>query len=209
MRKSIRQFFQTNLYEMSFYVEILISIILVTALLVLTGRLGLEVVHILNQQTSIEDYIQGFLNQAMSIAIGVELIKMLTKHTTSTVVEVLLFAIARQIVVNHGSALDSLLSVMALVALLAARKYLLSNFDDVTTMIVRGSHKIGLVNILAKVKLKGNKQESLRDFMMRHLAKEDKIAVLGETIVLQNIALRIDSMRDDKITRVEIIKLIS
>lgn len=202
----MRKFLQTNIYEFSFYIEILISFILGIALMVLTARLAVDMTGVFSSHQSIEEYVQGFLNQAMSIAIGVELIKMLTKHTTSTIVEVLLFAIARQIVVNHGSAVDSLLSVLALVALLAARKYLLIHFDDVSSMVVRGSQKVKLVNILAKVDLPGKEKELLRDFMVRYLEEEDKTVAIGATIYLQDIALRIDNMMADKITRVEIIK---
>ena len=82
----MRKFLQTLLYELSFYVEILVSIILVLVLLLLTGRLVLEVSSIYTSSASIEDYLQSFINQAMSIAIGVELIKMLSKHTSGTII---------------------------------------------------------------------------------------------------------------------------
>ncbi|MGC4441438.1 hypothetical protein ABXW85_21510, partial [Streptococcus suis] len=76
-----------------------------------------EVSSIYTSSASIEDYLQSFINQAMSIAIGVELIKMLSKHTSGTIIEVLLFAVARQIVVSHSSTLDMLLGVIAIAAL--------------------------------------------------------------------------------------------
>ena len=151
----MRKFLQTLLYELSFYVEILVSIILVLVLLLLTGRLVLEVSSIYTSSASIEDYLQSFINQAMSIAIGVELIKMLSKHTSGTIIEVLLFAVARQIVVSHSSTLDMLLGVIAIAALFATRKYLFSDFDDSNNIIVRGSQKVKIANVIARVNLKG------------------------------------------------------
>ena len=52
--------------------------------------------------------IRGFLERALDIVIGVEFIKMLAKHSPGSSLEVLLYAIARHMVVGHESALDNL-----------------------------------------------------------------------------------------------------
>ena len=53
--------------------------------------------------------IRGFLERALDIVIGVEFIKMLAKHSPGSSLEVLLYAIARHMVVGHESALDNLI----------------------------------------------------------------------------------------------------
>ncbi|MGT2907941.1 hypothetical protein [Streptococcus dentiloxodontae] len=205
----MRKFFQVSLYELSFYVEIIISLILLVVLLLLTGRLVLDMGNVLTDNVDIEAYLQNFLNQAMNIAIGVELIKMLTKHTPSTIIEVLLFAVARELVVSHSSALDTLIGVAAIAILFATRKYLFTSFDDSNNIIVRGSQKVKIANVLARVDLDGEKSELMRDFMARHLREEDKHIAIGASIYFKDVALRVDSMKDDVITRVEIIKSVS
>lgn len=202
----MRKYLQTTLYELSFYVEIIISIILLFALMILTARLFVGATDIWSSKQNIEDYLQLFLTKAMTIAIGVELIKMLCKHTSGTIVEVLLFAVARQIVVSHGSAIDTLLGVIAIAALFATRKYLFTSFDDSNNIILRGSQKVQIAGILARVKLPNKRGELLRDFMARHLEAEEKTVAVGATIYIKDVALRVDSMRGDQITRVEIIK---
>ena len=202
----MRKFLQTSLFELSYYVEILISLVLVAVLLALTGRLAADVTGILAARGTIDDYLQGFLNQAMSIAVGVELIKMLSKHTSGTIIEVLLFAVARQIVVTHGSALETLLGVLSIVLLFATRKYLFTSFDDSNNIIVRGSQKVKMVNVLARIRLDGKKDELLRDFMVRHLEAEEKTVAIGASVYFKDLVLRVDSLRDGKITRVEIIR---
>ncbi|MGC4388059.1 hypothetical protein ABXW34_19655, partial [Streptococcus suis] len=92
----------------------------------------------------------------------------LSKHTSGTIIEVLLFAVARQIVVSHSSTLDMLLGVIAIAALFATRKYLFSDFDDSNNIIVRGSQKVKIANVIARVNLKGRDGELLRDFVARH-----------------------------------------
>ena len=53
----------------------------------------------------------AFFADAMTIVVGIEFVKMLMLHTPRAVTDVLLFAIARQLVVNHSSAVDTLLGV--------------------------------------------------------------------------------------------------
>lgn len=203
----MRKYLQVRLYELSYYVEILISIILLVSLLILTGHLALMLTGIFSIKSGLDTYLQNFLNQAMSIAIGVELIKMLSKHTSGTIIEVLLFAIARQIVVAHGSPVDSLLSVVALTILFATRKYLFTSFDDTSSVVVRGSQKVKVANVLARVTLPAaSKDELMRELMLRHLEMENKLPSIGASIAFADIALRIDHMHEGVITRIEIIK---
>lgn len=203
----MRKYLQVRLYELSYYVEILISIILLVSLLILTGHLALMLTGIFSIKSGLDTYLQNFLNQAMSIAIGVELIKMLSKHTSGTIIEVLLFAIARQIVVAHGSPVDSLLSVVALTILFATRKYLFTSFDDTSSVVVRGSQKVKVANVLARVTLPAaSKDELMRELMLRHLEMEDKLPSIGASIAFADIALRIDHMHEGVITHIEIIK---
>ena len=203
----MRKYLQVRLYELSYYVEILISIILLVSLLILTGHLALMLTGIFSIKSGLDTYLQNFLNQAMSIAIGVELIKMLSKHTSGTIIEVLLFAIARQIVVAHGSPIDSLLSVLALTILFATRKYLFTSFDDTSSVVVRGSQKVKVANVLARVNLPAaSKDELMRDLMLRHLEVEDKLPTIGASIAFADVALRFDHMHEGVITRIEIIK---
>ncbi len=67
---------------------------------------------------------QTFLGRTMALAIGVELIKMFSKPSLNTVIEVLLFALARQLVVEHPSTVDFFIGVVAVALLFAVRKYL-------------------------------------------------------------------------------------
>ena len=60
----------------------------------------------------------------MTFAIGVEFVKMLCTHTPGTVIEVLLFAIARQMIVGHVSGFEVLAGVAAIAGLFATHKFL-------------------------------------------------------------------------------------
>ena len=66
--------------------------------------------------------IRTFLERSLDIVIGIEFIKMLAKHSPGSL-EVLLYAIARHLVVGHDSALENLLSVGAIALIFIVRKF--------------------------------------------------------------------------------------
>ena len=70
-----------------------------------------------------------FVADIMTLAVGVELIKMLSQHTPATVVEVLMFAIAREMVTYHDSALNTAIGVLSICALFATRKFFFCKND--------------------------------------------------------------------------------
>ena len=64
-----------------------------------------------------------FLQRALDIVIGIEFIKMLAKHSPGSVLEVLLYAIARHMIVGHEDAVQNLVSVGAIALIFIIRKY--------------------------------------------------------------------------------------
>ena len=67
--------------------------------------------------------IRTFLERALDIVIGIEFIKMLAKHSPGSSLEVLLYAIARHMVIGHESAFETLLSVAAIALIFVVRKF--------------------------------------------------------------------------------------
>ena len=113
----------SKLYGISYYLEMFISLLLIVVIIFLSVKLVINIFDI-NFMLSNEDVFTYFMENAMSLAVGVELIKMLCKHSASTVVEVLLFALALQIIVSHSSVMNMVAGVLCIVALLATRKFL-------------------------------------------------------------------------------------
>ena len=75
---------------------------------------------------SIEDFqLETYLSFALSLIVGVEFVKMLVLQTPGSLVEVVMFAVARQIIMSHDNALENLIGVIAVVLMFICRKYLL------------------------------------------------------------------------------------
>ena len=69
-------------------------------------------------------YLQGRMSDACLILIGAELLKMITSYTIDSVVDVMLLAIARQMIVEHTSPQENLLAVLSVGVLFVIRKFL-------------------------------------------------------------------------------------
>ena len=195
---------QDMVHELTYYIELVIAVIMCGVIAIMTLKL---------LTTAIPDYImgdkiqiEGFLEKVMLLAIALEFVKMLCNHTPSTVIDVLLFAIARQIVVEHTTTLENLIGIVALAGLFATRKYLLCHFDEIEKRVYRGSQKTAITNRMARIKVPVEDGETLADVVRTTLNREERTIAIGACVWYSDFALRIDSMHGDKITRVEVIK---
>ncbi len=78
------------------------------------------------------DGMQIIVEQCFNLIIVIEFVRMLIKHTMGTVVEILIYAMARTLILSHDSIWEVAISVVAIVILLAARKFLFLEHDIVT-----------------------------------------------------------------------------
>ena len=125
MRKKL----QDIMFETTYIFELLISVIVGLSILVFGVRLVIDMVDVALVSDGVDALVK-VLDDAIVLAIGAELIKMLCKHTPETVIEVLAFALARQLIVGHAKPLENLLTVTAIAGLFAVRKFLLIRKHD-------------------------------------------------------------------------------
>ncbi len=110
-------------------IEITLGLIILLACLICS--FGLVFTTEMGKLFLVPDYLQERLSDACLIIIGIELIKMITSYTIDSVVDVMLLAIARQMIVEHTSPLENLLAVLSVGVLFVIRKYLyISRLDN-------------------------------------------------------------------------------
>ena len=120
---------QTIMQKMTSYVELVLSEFLLLVVVVLSVRLiAQSVPQVWSQQIDVMYYLES----AMTLAIGIEFVKMLCTHTSETIIEILLFAISRQMIVEHLSETETILGVGAIAGLFAVRKYLFCTIHNET-----------------------------------------------------------------------------
>lgn len=128
MRKKL----QDKMFEISYIIELFISILVGITVVIFAARVVIDSFHI-SFLTNGVDSLVAVLDKAITLAIGAELIKMLCKHTPETIIEVLAFALARQLIVGHAAPVENLITVFAIAILFVVRRFLLNRHDMVET----------------------------------------------------------------------------
>ena len=109
------------------FLVILETLIAIASMVVLVILLFVEFGHIFTDPSFFQesDAVNHFLHEILSIVIGLEFVKLLMHLTPANILEVLTMAIARGIIVTHGSAVDNLLSIACIIGMFAARRFLI------------------------------------------------------------------------------------
>lgn len=104
------------------------AIIAVLTLVVLVALLGVEVYRMIAEPGYITG-VDSFLHCILTIVVGLEFVRMLVDMTPANTLEVLIVAIARQVIVSHGDALSNVACVVCIAGLFATRRYLIPKHD--------------------------------------------------------------------------------
>jgi len=120
-----------NYFEVAFAVMILI-IVIIRAVEVFALLFGYQII-------ILKMGFEEILSMALTLIIGVEFTKMLFSHTPESVIDVLLFAIARQAVLYHEKPTDMLLGIVAIAGLFAVKKFLVIRNLEKTSVTGTGT----------------------------------------------------------------------
>ena len=108
----MKEFISHILKQVAAILEYVIAFMLAIGIILLCFRMvcSLQNIPHLNTYPNYDDLLEVCFN----LIIGVELIRMMYSHSPSTVFEVLLFAIARHIIMDHSSIYSSLIGVCSI-----------------------------------------------------------------------------------------------
>lgn len=202
----MRHYAATFLKKVATFLELFIAAMMSVGIILLCLRMATSLSNIphLNTWPNYTD----LLDTCFNLIIGVELIRMMYSHSPSTVFEVLLFAIARQIIIDHSSSWGSLVGVCAIAVLFATRKYLFCEFDISDEIILRASMKAKSVNRLLGIEIPHEGDETLLSVFSRKCEEYEVEIGVGACVYFKDFGLRAAKMHDGKISRIEVIRSI-
>lgn len=117
MHKKVEIIIRRVLHVLEFVIALL-------TLIVLVGMLGLEVYRMFTQP----DYfstLDKFLHNILTIVVGLEFVRMLVDMTPANTLEVLIVAIARQVILSHDNPWSNVASILCIAGLFATRRFLI------------------------------------------------------------------------------------
>ncbi len=121
MKNKISKAFHTIVHVLEYCIAALTIIVLMIVL-------GLEIY----KMFTVDGYFDSastYLQHVLTIIIGLEFVRMLINLTPANVIEVLIVAIARQIIIDHSSPIVNISCVLCIGGLFAVRKFLISEKD--------------------------------------------------------------------------------
>ena len=100
------------------------GVIAVLTLLVMVGLVGMEVYKMITVSGYFAD-VHNYLHNILTILVGLEFVRMLIDMTPANTLEVLIVAIARQVIVSHDNPLSIVARVLCIAGLFATRRFLI------------------------------------------------------------------------------------
>ncbi len=118
-------FIKNKISKYTYCLEVFLAIFIMIAVVVSIYDLikYLALIFMTNPMDTYEIF-QRFLGHVLLLVVGIELVIMLISHTTSSVLEVVLYAIARKMLIHSEGMLDIVLGMIAIAAVFAIRKFL-------------------------------------------------------------------------------------
>ncbi|MCT4545275.1 MAG: hypothetical protein N4A63_17215 [Vallitalea sp.] len=184
------------------YSEITISFFTLLGIVILSTIVLRDIyniiISILNGDFNVS--VKYFLSHALQLIIGIEFIKMLVKHTPSSAIEVLLFAIARKMIIEENTMFDILLGVISIAILFIVRKYFAyKSYESNNGILVNGGTSVYEVNDMAKTCISAKHGKTIAGAAYNQLFNEKKNISAGSKVVINDAELEIYSMDGDLI----------
>ena len=147
-----------------------------------------------------------FLSSAFTLVIGIEFVRMLIKHTPGAVVEVLLFAIARQLIVEHAAAWQTLIGIVSIAGVFAVRKFLFSStFSAADSYIFTADKKLVDVSRVTRINLPTDGGETVGALLTARLNQQSRPLEVGARVHFGRVTLRVATMHDERIETIDML----
>ena len=120
MRRQIREKFYQGLKTL----ELLIALAIVVIIIVMAG---LTIYDYLSGNVDLRNIssLETFLQEMLTFVVGIEFVKMLIFHNPERVIDVLIFATSRQLVVEHTNGVETIVRIVGIGLLFAIQRYLI------------------------------------------------------------------------------------
>jgi uncharacterized membrane protein (DUF373 family) len=118
--------FKTIATKTSFYLEVFMAVFVLLGALICIYFMVPELLEPIKAGVDAESFM-SYLEQIFTIVIGIEFLKMLCRPTSENVLETIIFLIARNMVINHGTPLENLISAITIIGLAGAKRILRHN----------------------------------------------------------------------------------
>lgn len=105
--------------------HILEYIIVFVTLAVLVGSLAVQIIHVFTDAAHVFEDVEHFLHGILTVVVGLEFVHMLLDTTPANVLQVLIVAITRHVVLSHEDPWSNVACIACIAGLFAVRRFLI------------------------------------------------------------------------------------
>ncbi|HWR60907.1 MAG TPA: transporter associated domain-containing protein [Clostridia bacterium] len=198
---------KTRVMRMTVYLELILAMFITAGIII--GMVDLARYLILIYQTNpidTYDVLQKFLGHILLLVVGVEMVAMLVMHTPGSVIEVLLYAIARSMLVGNKGTFDFILGILSIAGIFAIRKFLFTDHisQNEGANVFSAAAAVSEVNCIAGVNLPEGIADTLGG-LVSHISKEACRQVYeGIIFHVSDAEIRVVRFRDGVIEKVAV-----
>ncbi len=115
---------QIIFFRLALWIELFVALLIFVGIAIHFTRLPAELGEI------IEGGFNEFLHYLLDALVGIEVAMMLCRHDLDSIVEVMIFAVTKSLIINHENSIGILIGVVAVAVLFAIRKFLFLSAVD-------------------------------------------------------------------------------
>ena len=114
---------QGGFFQVAMWFEVVIALIIFFGVV-------LHLVELPEFMTNVSTGFNAFLQYLLEALVGLEVIMMLCRHDLDSIVEVMIFAVTKHLLISHESPTGILIGIFAVAALFAVRKFLFLSAEE-------------------------------------------------------------------------------
>lgn len=143
------------------------------------------------------DFVQALLAHVLLLVIGLELSMMLIRHTPGSVIEVMLYAIARKMLIYSRQTYEIAIGVIALAGLFAIRKFLyVHRIEQSEEQVLSPQTSIKTVNKLTGLLIPEELGDNLGNLILN--LSEGRPLSMGEIFTISNAEITVVKVKNGK-----------
>ena len=193
--------FRDKLSNAATAVEITLGMVILIACIV--SGIGMVAMTDMNKLFGDPAYLQARMSSACLIIIGIELIKMITSYTIDSVVDVMLLAIARQMIVEHTSPQENLLAVLSVGVLFVIRKFLYISRLDKRRELEKKKKEDKQKDEAQPAAVQESVEEAEARLKNDEMRKRDEFCIDEELEELERLKAAVERKAEEELRRIE------
>lgn len=199
---------KTKVRKITFYLEFILAMFIIAAVVIGMVDLIRYMVLIFNTNPiDTYDLFQKFLGHVLLMVVGVELVVMLVYHSPSSVIEVLMYAVARKLLIGNEGMFDFILGILAIAAIFAIRRFLF--VDDLAYGSSRGysfaaTTSIKAINELLKTDIPDDLYITIGGYINSYASSEGIQLYKGVEIEISDVKYKVIKIKNGVLQKVSI-----